>query len=271
MCITTQASELPETYVGAWDIDHPQYGYRHVLAYQNVPVNLSAQPNCMLLHIPSAQPLQAEDLLDTSDCPWLLKQMAESGRKERSRALFAPANHIFEMGVYHIAMLNDVRMDAVQASLQQIPEHKRPNISIDFIQFFASYFPGFPLLLCCFNNQESQKASPIIVHYAPKRPDVFQLNLLDGHGHLPDIRAHLHFHRTLVVGSYKINHTSEEARPFDLSKVPKHLLPFLPQYGFTEDLHTHLPNADLLISVDDVVNSRRAKVAVDLLPEFVEF
>lgn len=260
MCITTQNANLPNTYVGAWDINHPQIGYRHILAYQNTPVSLSDQPNCMLLHVPSAEPLKPNDLLDTTGCEWLLQQMASSGALTQGRAAFLPTNHVFEMGIYHIAMLNDLQPEAVQEALMTVPINKRPTISNDFLAFFENYFPGYPLLLCCFNNCQSKNATPIIVHFTPKQPDLFRLNLLDAHGHVPQIGQRQHFDRTLIVGSYRIQEPSEEGRRFDLKNVPARLLPFLPKYGFSQKISMELPNADLLISVEDVANSRPAEV-----------
>lgn len=270
MCVTIHSAELPQTYVGAWDINHPEFGYRHVLAYQNKPISQSDQPNCMLLHIPAAAPLQPDYLLDTTGCEWLLQQMADNGRKQ-SRTRFSPENHVFEMGIYHIAMLNEVHPAAVAEALSQIPGEKRPDISDEFIHFFADHFPDYPLLLCCFNNKESKKASPILIHFEPQRPEVFQLNLLDAHGHLPIIGQMHFFERTLIVGSYKLKKNSGESHAFDHSNVPIHLLPFLPRYGFAEDLRADLPNADLLISVDDVANERSARIKVGTLPRFSGF
>ncbi len=64
MCITSLQAHLNDTAIGSWDIDHPKYGYRHVLAYENAPQNLGRKPNCMLLHIPAKVPILPEEFLE---------------------------------------------------------------------------------------------------------------------------------------------------------------------------------------------------------------
>ena len=105
MCITALDAFLADTYVGVWDIDHPTLGYRHVLAYQNTPKNLANTPNCMLLHVPTQTPLTPDCLLDTTNDPGFLEQMAESilpplPNAARGIGSSSP-NYVVEMGIYH--------------------------------------------------------------------------------------------------------------------------------------------------------------------------
>ena len=130
MCITSAAATLSSTYVGAWEIEHPTYGYRHVMAYQNAPQNLSEGANCMLLHLPAAEPLLPEYLLNTADCPNLLRQMAASKTsREASRSLAIPQQvYVVEMGIYHVVLLNEKTPAALEMALAQVPAEKRPQI-----------------------------------------------------------------------------------------------------------------------------------------------
>jgi hypothetical protein len=276
MCITSLNATLKNTYVGVWDIQHEKYGYRHVLAYQNMPISASEEPNCMLLHIPSIEALSPENLLNTEKCPDFLKTMIDSvlpitsplGRGTRSSS---PQNHVIEMGIYHIAILNNLSKEALKESLNQIPTHKKPNIHEDFLGFFQSNFPNYPLLLCCFNNQDAKIASPIVVHFSPLHPDIFMLNTLDSHGHLPNIGEYIFFPQRLLVGSQFFKEGSPHALPLDISKASEDLKPFLPAfgYGFTFAQEGEMPNADILVPREDFLTQEDALIDFNLLPRFV--
>lgn len=268
MCVIAYDAEVPQTYVGVWDIDHPQWGYRHVMAYQNTPQNFSNEANCMLLHIPSATPITPEYILDTSACPQLLHQIFSSALSCRAGI---GANYTMEMGIYHIAILNEVKKSAVEKALQSVPKEKRPNIPFAFIDFFATTFPNYPLILCCFNNREAREATPIMVHYEPLHPEVFQLNTLEAHGEIPIIGERIQFDQKIVVGSCRIKEASEESHPIDLRRAPEELRPYLPSFGFADELHYELPNGDILLSVDDVANSRETRPVFNILPQFEGF
>ena len=125
MCVTSATAHLNNTVVGGWDIQHPTYGYRHVLAYQNAPKNLASGANCMLLHIPTTTDLVPSDLVDTSSYPELLYDIVKTlipPPPENTRSLgVSPKNHVIEMGVYHVALLNDLSSTALKGVLNQIP------------------------------------------------------------------------------------------------------------------------------------------------------
>jgi hypothetical protein len=233
MCITSAAADLKNTIVGGWDIQHPTYGYRHVLAYQNAPVNLAAGANCMLLHIPTAKPLIPNQLVDTSKSPNLLYDLLKDlqpAAAEMSRSLSRDKNpnHIVEMGVYHVALLNDLSSTAALETLMQIPEHKRPIIPPPFFEFYAQTFPKYRLVLACFNNSDLKTASAILVHYKPLFPEKIFFPLLEGHdGNLPCIGTDIIAHQILILGGHKMTTLT----PVNKAKYPKSLQPFLPQYA----------------------------------------
>ncbi len=252
MCITALNANLKDTYVGVWDIDHPELGYRHVLAYQNTPTNLADTPNCMLLHVPTKGFLEPSDLLDTSSDPSFLEQMAESilpppSNYARSVGLSTP-NYVVEMGIYHIALLNQVSPDSWHEVKRQIPEYKQPQIGEEFIQFYAEQFPSYALVICCFHNREAKKASPIMLHYAPLFPDTFHYPTLDSHGKVPELGAKHRFHQVIVTGSQQLKTPGNGFDAFDLAEVSEALLPFLPKIGAALRLEgTIAPNSDLLL------------------------
>ena len=252
MCITALDAELSNTYVGVWDIDHPELGYRHVLAYQNTPKNLVNTPNCMLLHVPTKHPLTPSSILDTSNDPRFLEQMAESVLAPVTTAArgadFSASNFITEMGIYHIAILNDVSFDAWLEVKRTIPKHKQPTIKEEFIRFYAEQFPSYALLICCFHNRDAKKASPIVLHYSPQFPDTFHFPTLDSHGKVPQIGAKHRFHQVIVTGSQQLKRPGDGFDAFDLTRVGKPLLPFLPKVGAALRLAGSVaPNSDLLL------------------------
>lgn len=279
MCITSSRSLLDNTYLGAWDIQHPHYGYRHVLAYQNRVQNLEEGPNCMLLPIQSAQALEPAWLVDTSACPNFLTELYDvldppPSIEEDGYAWMSVGddrvNYVVEQGVYHIAILNNLTSTALEETLAQIPTEKLPFISKELLGFFENHYKDFPLLLCCFNNKEAQQAAPILVHYPPMYPQKLMLNTLDSHGGIPRIDKMTGFHQKMVVGSYK-NEQEEPQQPYQkiTFNVYPQLQEFLPNYAFAVDLlyQFNAPNNDLLFSVEDLQEGSLPKVQLGLLQQ----
>lgn len=247
MCVTSASATLESTIVGAWEIEHPSYGYRHVMAYQNVPTNLADTPNCMLLHLPAAEPLLPEYLLDTSECPMLLVQMANSMVSRSFTPMSVPQKvYVVEMGIYHVVLLNEKTPEALEAALKQVPSEKRPIISAELLQFYASRFPEYPIVLACFNNRDSKQASPIMLHFKPIDPLHLFFNLLEGHdGAAPDLNRLVKRHQAIIAGSNIVQ--ANELRfsiPFRGNEVPEHLLPFLPNLIEVEHLAGETMNED---------------------------
>jgi len=118
MCVCILPARLTKTIVGNWEIKHPKYGYQHVLGYQNVPYNLSDEPNCMLLHVPAKNKILPEHILDTSgDAMYVLNRMTSSlgfckrvwfWQRGGGIGLTSVGNYVHEMGAYHIAILNNL-------------------------------------------------------------------------------------------------------------------------------------------------------------------
>ncbi len=265
MCITTEDARLDATCVGAWDIQHPKYGYRHVLAYQNKPQNLSDKPNCMLLHVPSAEPLTPENIVDTRDCPNLFSQLQINALKKtnhlgRGGVASAP-NHLVTMGIYHIAILNNVKQ--AEEVISKIPRQKQPKIKQTFFDFYQKYFPNYPLLLCCFNNQDIAKASPILIHYSPINRDYLMIPNLEGHGSLPIIGEKIATNRMYFYGTTN----PSKINPRITNDIPKNLHPFLPKWIDTQYVDFFLPNTDVLIELEDIRQGGDVRPYFKLLSE----
>ncbi len=253
MCVTSAAAALTSTYVGAWEIEHPEYGYRHVMAYQNAPQNLAEGANCMLLHIPAAAPLLPEHLLDTADCPDLLRQTYQLWMSRNTRGgLFAQSIYVVEMGVYHVVLLNEKTEDALNAALLQIPLEKRPAIAPELLHFYADNFPGYPLVLACFNNKDSRNASPILLHYQPYSNTELFFNLLEGHDGAPPVLGKImNRHQVVIAGTQRVETWRGHPGVFEYPGVPERLLPFLPVVGEVQALSGESPNNDAFWSLVD--------------------
>lgn len=247
MCVTSATAYLNNTVVGGWDIQHPTYGYRHVLAYQNAPENLASEANCMLLHIPTTADLEPSNLIDTSACPALLYDIVKMllpPPLENSRSMdVSPQNYIIEMGVYHVALLNDLSSTALNGVLNQIPVSKRPTIALELLQFYVEHFPNYRLVLACFDNKNLKIASAIMLHYEPIFPRKIFFPLLEGHdGNVPHIGQNIRMHQHIIYGSVS---QIESTLPLSISNVPETLHPFLPQYVGYQSLEGKvLPNND---------------------------
>ncbi len=254
MCVTLLDANLSETIIGLWDIDHPTLGYRRVMAYQNVPRNESDEANCMLLHVPTAAPITPECLLNTEKDPDLLSNMA-ARVLPASRGAFGTrgaANFAFEMGIYHIVVLNDPKGGNVQSLLAAIPEAKRPDVTEEVLQFYAEEYPDFALVVCCFNNRESKKASPIMLHYDPAHPELYFYPTLESHGSLPTIGEEVKYHQKIILGHSSDTMGEVQFKAIDHSECSEHLQAFLPAFGTGMVISGELPNSDVVVPKNEL-------------------
>lgn len=271
MCITTGPAALYATIVGAWDIDHPKYGYRHVLAYQNIPHNLSKEPNSMILPIPTHETLKPEQLLDTSRDPDLLKQIADQVAPIKKSPEFSRSrdrqdvNAVFEMGVYHIVMLNKVDQESLEACLAKVPEEKRPEISEELLNFYQKTYPGYPLLICCFSTRKEKESSPILLHYNPLHPETFMFNFVEAHGEVPQLGSAIFAHQRIIIASYRIKEAFGDYKELKYDTYSEHLKDFLPVFAQGEHVNNRIPNYDLLIDNSKMAESDHLQINLGIL------
>ncbi|MEM6803008.1 MAG: hypothetical protein AAF696_16505 [Bacteroidota bacterium] len=271
MCITSGAAALYATIVGTWDIDHPAYGYRHVLAYQNIPHNFSKQANSMILPIPTHEALTPDQLLDTSEDPHLLKQIADQVAPIKKAAEFTRSRDrqdvsaVFEMGIYRIVMLNEVSQEALAICLAKVPKEKRPEISPDLLGFYQKTYPRYPLMICCFSTRKEKETSPILLHYKPAHPDTFMLNFVEAHGKVPVLGKAVEAHQRIIISSHRVQEAFGDYKALKYQAYSEHLKDFLPIYAQGEHLNTPIPNYDLLINNRKMGESDKLKVRFRIL------
>jgi hypothetical protein len=278
MCITSSRALLDNSYIGAWDIELPKLGYRHVLAYQNRVKNSSEGPNCMLLHIPSKKNIEPEWLIDSSNHPTFLTDLySHIDPVDTSEMWMSPSsepnNYVIEQGVYHIAILNNLDENSIADTLKLIPKRKLPLIKSELIHFFRKNFPDFPLLLCCFDNKEAQFAAPILVHFPPRFPDTLMFNTIDAHGSVPNVDQKIDFHQKIIFGTYKKQSKKDSVY---IKMIPDELVSFItesplaaysPNYIAAIDFKDRraVPNKDVCVNLTDIHNMDLPQIKFALL------
>lgn len=249
MCVTSDPAELSGTFIGGWDVNHPEYGKRRVMVYENTPENHAARPNCMLLHVPAVGAIMPEHFIDTSAHPTFLRDIYEAVKPRTRGSRGMEENFVHQMGIYHIAVVNTVTVDEVSRVLTRIPVAKRPVITQELIEFYMDEFPGWPIVLCCFNNQDAAEATPIMFHYEPQDWNEIFFPTLEAHGTIPQIGEEVEWHQKLVIGF------PEDNLPRWVTDVPKvivpaELKPWLPKYAASFYTHGSFGNDDRYFCLD---------------------
>lgn len=202
------AAEFSRTILYAGRRRHPERGLVHVLGYQNTAVNLGGGPNAMLLHLPAVSMTQA-NFLSTSGSPDLLDRMVAAMRPffpavPGSAAMMGFGRtgtvQVFEHDVYTVLLADDPTL--LPAALSRVPERKRPRLDPALMEFYAAFYPGHTLMVCCFDNAEARKAEPLLVWYEPHDPDVLVAPALDCHtGGPPDLAARVRSDHWVLFGT----------------------------------------------------------------------
>ncbi len=195
MCVTTGIATMDQTQVFTMVSSHLRGGQPvHVTAYQNRALNLSDDPNCMILHFPSqgkvelvqgAQNTSGLMTSITSGLTPLVPSYSRSGRNLESRLHTA---HVEEYGDYHV-VIAEYPADMFKV-LEQVPATRRPPITAQLqalVEWYGRKFPDYTFVLACFDGSV-RPTHPIVVSYVPDNDDVVYCPGLDGHdGKIPEI------------------------------------------------------------------------------------
>jgi hypothetical protein len=237
-----------DTILYAAEVTDPRGGVVHVLGYQNraqnnvnrlsaapknllaklkglfIPTNKENTGNAMILPFPAVPgTMSRENVLDTENCPDVLKDIAEAVKPVTENlflsqsASFGPSRavQIFEAaGIYTVVLADDAR--AIPEALDRVPKEKRPALNPELFEAYAEWYPDWTIALCCFNNEEAQEALPMLWWYEPMFPEQLFLPALDCHtGDVPDLTTNVAVDHTLAVGSA----LAEISVPADLSVI----------------------------------------------------
>jgi hypothetical protein len=167
--------------------------------------------NAMILPFPAVpRSMSKANILDTENCPNILKNIAQAVTPEEGPLLFlsndrsaqsAPVVEIFEAaGIYTVVLAQDAR--AIPDVLDQVAKEKRPRLNPELFEAYAEWYPDWTIALCCFNNNDLQEALPMLWWYEPMNPEQLFLPALDGHtGDMPRLDLQVSVDHTLAVGS----------------------------------------------------------------------
>lgn len=195
MCITVSPAQMGGTQVYTYLSSRLHGGQPvHVTAYQNNAVNLTGDPNCMILHFPSqgmpelvSGPEHTRRMM--SD---VVDHLPELVPTPRSRDLqYAGAAHkavVEPYGDYHVVLAEYPQH--ILDALDQVPESRRPRRTAELdalVEWYRTTFPDYAFVLACFSGKVVP-SHPIVVSYVPDNDDVLFAPGLDGHdGRLPII------------------------------------------------------------------------------------
>lgn len=279
MCVCAAPARLSNTILYA-GIARRRGTPVHVMGYQNRAQNLAEGANCMLLHIPSAAPMDPDNMVDTSPCPSVLEDLVRwlapgpppdlASLGAVPGAAPAPVVHVFQKGIYTVVLSN--RWDLAHAALAQVPARQRPAISAELLRFYGERFPGWHLALCCFDNREVATSTPLLWWYEPLFPRTLMAPAIDAHtGAPPDLAADVRRDHRVVFGAIESADGESADRPgqprgipFRRDRYPDDVAELMPARAHLHGAHGSEPNGDFLLDVASLRDTRPA-VRVGLL------
>lgn len=263
MCVSTAPAEFSGTTLYAGRQIHPEHGLIHVLGYQNTAVNLSAGPNAMLLHLPAVG-MGEENFLHVGRHDDVLERM--------QRALRPPVEDdgppfmdwmgwdpedrvkVFEHDVYTVVLAADPTL--VPFALDRVPERKRPTLTPELFDFYATRYSQHTIAVCCFDNAEAQEAKPLLLWYEPLDADELTAPALDCHtGVAPDPEARVEVDHWVVFGTDEAPDGWGAPVTYEPG-MRHHLRSFLPDAVVGRHYQGALPNGDFVLRHDDLLAGR---------------
>lgn len=268
MCVTTGPAKLSNTIIYTGTGAHNGKSV-HVLGYQNTVQNLEHGPNCMLLHIPTKEPLGKDNFIRTDGKSEILKDITnafrplskgfspEAASMSRGFHQYSAEVKIFKHDIYTV--LSSRSVEATREVLNYLPVEKKPKIDDSLFEFYATHFPEWSFLLFLFDNKDMKDSNPILCHYTPINPEVLFAPTLDAHtGQAPDMREQVFmdhditfgFHSTLLKRkSEYLSHSFREDEIIIQKPMYKELRNYLPIAGNTltyRDSYSE-PNGDVFL------------------------
>jgi hypothetical protein len=261
MCVTMAQAKLSDTILYAAEVHPEEMGRRpiHVLGYQNTVENRAEGGNAMILPFPAKPGTMSQaNVVPTEQCPNILRDIATAIRG-RYRSLSCAADpeadgpvEVFDTGIYTVVLATDTR--AIPTVLDRVPEEKRPPLSPDLFDAYAAWYPGWTVALCCFNNRESARATPLLWWYEPLHVDRLFAPALDCHtGDVPDLDADVTVNHTVAWGSDRMRKegpTQQRVRYQD--RVPDAIQPYLTRWIIGRVYAGKMPNGDFVFPVRQV-------------------
>lgn len=235
MCVSMYPARLTNTIGLINWTRHPEHGEIVVVGYQNKVQNLHTGANAMILHFPTLQGMTQANFLDTSATPHILEDMAEAvrprsrGSMSKGALTFGNPVQIFSHDIYTVVLTSDASLLPDVLSSNLIPAGRRPRINAELLNWYALEKPGYSFAVCCFNNEDAAKASPLLVYYKTRFPGILEFPGIDAHtGRVPNMSAQVDVDHTIVLGSYQMRKEAYPAYVDYTDAIPEWLKPYLP-------------------------------------------
>jgi hypothetical protein len=164
----------------------------HLLGYKN-SAQTYAGPNCMLLHVPTAE-LTVNSLISTTTDREFMDDMGKRvhslmpqtrGMSFRGGGDFIPKAVVVQYGAYEIVLANSAR--DIPEALERVSPAKRPAINSELLDWYDRHFPLYSFILACFNNTAEEANHPILVQYTPMDPTTIFVPGLESHSGQPPV------------------------------------------------------------------------------------
>jgi hypothetical protein len=274
MCVCLAKARLSNTILYAAEVRPDGGEVVHVLGYQNSVQNLAGNGaphgNAMILPFPAVPgTMTQKNVVPTDDCPHILEDLARAVRwqdggapRGLAKGAAPDAVEVFDTGIYTVALAQDVR--AIPGALKRVPAAKRPAFNPPIFDAYAEWYPGWTVALCCFNNLDAARATPLLWWYRPADPEQLFAPALDCHsGAVPDLGAQVKVDHTVAVSSYLMDedgfwkgtrgekgaYLEQGARVHYIDSLPASVQPYLCRHAVGSTYEKRMRNGDFVCSV----------------------
>lgn len=251
MCIAAQRADFSGTNMLLNLTRHHKHGLILVLGYENTAVNYHSGPNALLLHFPGLE-MTKENFINTTGCTRIFKDLetvlpkppVERSMRRCTYGAKIPSVQIFEHGIYTVVLAKDAR--DIPKALKGVASNKRPSISRELCEFYASYRDGWPIALCCFDNRDAQQSEPLLIWYKPMDQRVLVAPGLDSHtGDVPNLTSKVNVDHQLFLATddMKCGSPVEYTSPITRDRLSD----FLPKRAVGFKMGGMYPNGDFAV------------------------
>jgi len=251
MCMTSARARLSNTliYTGT---AHRQGKDVHVLAYQNTAY--TSGPNAMILPVSTSDAMDEKNVIDTRSFKGFLKDITNAS-KVQSRMLggdsrvtrSAKSAQVFDVGSYTVVLADNAFQ--IPEALNRVPDHKRPNVSSQFLIGFNKLYTDRPIAVCCWDGH--LKAEPLLWWYVPTNKDVLFAPTMDAHdGSAPNVDEVVETDHIISVGSASLNKVGHHNRVIYNDSIPADVQQLLPTHTYGMKINSHVKNGDMFVDAN---------------------
>lgn len=266
MCVSAQPAIFKGTriYHGIIRNGVPGFSARQLTAvgiYSNNAQSL-AGPNAMLLAIPTLEPMTERNFLDTTQCPRILDDMVRAltpQSKSLSMGMRGGGDDsgvlVFDVGLY--TMVVAPQATQILGALNRVRLDRRPTVNGDLLEFYDLAYPGWSIVLCCFNNAQAKQSGPVMFWYLPIHGDNHYWPALDCHtGDAPDIHEMVDTDHFLIASSDRLEAADVGAQVYYTDDIPAVVRQFLPNQVVGGLFQRHVRNGDFVLPASGLLRSR---------------